>query len=545
MCVVQVRVCLALAFLVTPVAVAAPLDFEVEAIAWHAFGDLDFQVEVQALVRDWSLSGAPDVVRVDGEFTAHLYEVRRLEQAGLNGTSPVVVPVSENRIDTWRGRSVEVTDFGVRGAARWLAPGPHGSELSVTSNNLSLSQAPNIEALAADDVRGPWHATFDRPAWPESDVAILDGDLPTHANLPGLLYVYDATIIWGGGQLRVGPEPQSMPLTDGPLNVHRFAVLHFHDATVHEAHSLAWMASALAGRVNGTSVWYDPDGPLVVNGTTHPEGRSVMKAEGTVDTLATVSTDGVNWKATGNASYVEIDGVAVAGWKLSIGWQTIAAGASIVALAAALVSALKQVGGVALGRNRPSYLDPMGHTARRTIVERLGTQPDSTVAELRGALGLSRTATRFHLDVLVRAGVVRRGNASGKDLYRLADEPNSRPRELAHVSVDGMRRELIACLVDEVDGLRACDLRRAWPGKAPGPSLLAYHLKQLHEAGILKRRRQGRAAFWSLGDPNFAVELGLKPNPASVQQTFGGMETVHWGKSTTAGQEAAVAVDGV
>jgi len=127
------------------------------------------------------------------------------------------------------------------------------------------------------------------------------------------------------------------------------------------------------------------------------------------------------------------------------------------------------------------------HPIRRRILDAIAVEPGVHFAELRRRTALPNGSLVHHLGALERGGLVAVRHAGGYACHFLADS-GADPRRAASTKADGARQLLDA--VRSHPGLSGLELAHL---TGLQPSTVAYHAQRLADAGLVERRRDGRA----------------------------------------------------
>lgn len=132
--------------------------------------------------------------------------------------------------------------------------------------------------------------------------------------------------------------------------------------------------------------------------------------------------------------------------------------------------------------------DILAQPTRRRIFEVVGAHPGASAREIQRLSGLAWGETAYHLDQMIRAGVVRRERGGRRDYYFRLDMTWEDRRVLLSLR-SRTQRQILLALVDSPD-LSLAELR-----ERTGASLstVSAHLRRLLSLGIVESRREGPA----------------------------------------------------
>lgn len=140
--------------------------------------------------------------------------------------------------------------------------------------------------------------------------------------------------------------------------------------------------------------------------------------------------------------------------------------------------------------------------SRRRMLELVRSRPGVHLREMERELGMGLGTLTYHLEVLVKAGMIRTEKEGNHVRYFISNDfkPKSQ-RTLSHLRNRSSRSILIHALDRGSIGL-------AQLGELTGlsPSTLNYHLNRLSSAGLVVLRREGNVTV-SVADPDEILDM--------------------------------------
>lgn len=137
--------------------------------------------------------------------------------------------------------------------------------------------------------------------------------------------------------------------------------------------------------------------------------------------------------------------------------------------------------------------DPLDHPLRQRLFEEIQTAPGTYPAALVEATGEPRSTVRYHVRVLVDAGLVRVVERTGKR-HLVPASLDEREAELAVARADDATAAVLETLAH--DGPLSVSRLAARLDRSP--STVSHHLRRLEDRGLVDRTRRGHAAVSAL-----------------------------------------------
>lgn len=191
-------------------------------------------------------------------------------------------------------------------------------------------------------------------------------------------------------------------------------------------------------------------------------------------------------EAPGGSRIASVEAKALAGSMLRAAVVPFAlAGSSILA---ALFVAPRAPAFVVALYSRLSKRDVVEHPRRAAMLARLRERPGLGTSELALALHASEGATRHHLDVLVRAGLLTRLDvASGPRWFVAGSVERGRQAREAVLAADGAEARALR-LIEHAPGIHAAQLARELGVTRPAAH---FTLKRLRVKGLVREAKEG------------------------------------------------------
>jgi predicted transcriptional regulator len=147
-------------------------------------------------------------------------------------------------------------------------------------------------------------------------------------------------------------------------------------------------------------------------------------------------------------------------------------------------------------------VDPLGLETRRRVYRRVADRPGSYLRELQRDLGMAMGALEYHLDQLVKAGLLSVVDEANKRFFPTTMDARDK-RVVAFLRQTLPRRALLVTLEHRAPCTKAVLLQRL---DVP-PSTLNHHLAHLVGAGLLAEQRQGHEVAYHCTDPERVLRL--------------------------------------
>lgn len=139
--------------------------------------------------------------------------------------------------------------------------------------------------------------------------------------------------------------------------------------------------------------------------------------------------------------------------------------------------------------------DPLEQPTRRRIYEVVNGNPGASARDVQRLAGLAWGETAYHLDVMTRAGAVRRERGGRRDYYYPPEMTWNDRKLVRSLRSDSQRRILL-----ELTGSGGLTISELCARTGLSVSTTAFHLRELVEASLVEPFRDGnvrryRAAF--------------------------------------------------
>jgi DNA-binding transcriptional ArsR family regulator len=255
-------------------------------------------------------------------------------------------------------------------------------------------------------------------------------------------------------------------------------------------------AATVAATLDGDVAFEDVQAAAEVGGNHLDNSSAIFQAIGSLELQGRYADNGgstATWKVTGQVQFVGVDGRSFWGQRPAFVVATTAAALGAAAWAAPWAAAL------VLRARTKSARD---HPARDRLVLALEGTPGLTIREAAQVLDLSKTATRFHVRVLSRAGLVAVERHRGREHLR-STSARLQPDAMAMHSAlrNPIRRQIYDTLHGAQAPLSFPDLRRRWTSHGQpviAQPLALYHAQQMIQAGLLQRQRVAGRVLWAV-----------------------------------------------
>lgn len=148
-----------------------------------------------------------------------------------------------------------------------------------------------------------------------------------------------------------------------------------------------------------------------------------------------------------------------------------------------------------LGFRRITRQTVLDHEQRRVIYETVGDSPGISLRSLREKIGMAEGTARYHLDLLVRHGLIASHCRYGFTRYYVNNGAYGRPE---HVLLTHLHNENDRRIIDLLTGSDGKSHRDLMAATGTTSSSISWHMKRLVADGIVQSERNGKINSYQL-----------------------------------------------
>jgi len=262
---------------------------------------------------------------------------------------------------------------------------------------------------------------------------------------------------------------------------------------------------SVTGRLDGDLALSGVRGQVTWNTTDRSTAGEHLQVKGVFDVAVDAEPEPPRWEVAGEARFVGVDGVTVAGSRHQPSEPLVIVGGAGILVVIWLFLSRTGQGLLFLitGLGKDAAL---AHRGRSGIMQAIEERPGITILELQDASGLSRASVVFHLAVLRRASLVethQEGKRThvmpnhGSYAYRVQGEEGPIDARAVVSLFHHPTRRTIFTILSSMGKMTEGDLLSRWPSQpVPSRSTLRHHLQAMAAARMVRELPASKPRAW-------------------------------------------------
>lgn len=143
---------------------------------------------------------------------------------------------------------------------------------------------------------------------------------------------------------------------------------------------------------------------------------------------------------------------------------------------------------------------------RQNLYSLISTCPGLHFREIQRRTEVSTGQLTYHLDCLVKAGLLRTSSDGEYLRYYAYPEMADEERRILEIVHRESPRHILLCLLEN----DACSNEQLTERLHLSPSTVSWHIKKLVDENIVKKRVAGRESLYSINDPELVRKVLIK-----------------------------------